>query len=246
MRTFDIFGIELNDLNHKELLDLLNREEGYQYVVTPNVDHVIQINRGSELGIYYKDAFARVCDSRILQKMASFVDVEIRHILAGSDLTRIMFTELLDKDDKVFIVGPPEEDIRQLREIFPQLQIEFCTPPFGFINRPEEVEACLQAIEAADADYIFLAVGAPRQEKVAYLLKERLSKGSAFCIGASIDFLTGKQVRAPELIQKMRMEWLHRLLSDPKRLFRRYCIDGWDILPILLREYKKRQGKNSA
>ena len=246
MRTFNIFGIELNDLSHKDLFQLLEHEEGYNYIVTPNVDHVIQINRGEELGLYYGDAFARVCDSRILQKLASFVGVEIRNILAGSDLTRLMFTEQLTEKDKVFIVGPPEEDIQKLCELFPKLNIGFCSPPFGFINKPDLVEECLEAIENADADYIFLAVGAPRQEKLAFLLKERLNKGTALCIGASIDFLTGKQVRAPQMMQQLRIEWMYRLMSDPKRLFKRYCIDGLDIGPIFFSEFKKRRQNKSV
>jgi len=94
----------------------------------------------------------------------------------------------------------------------------------GFINNQEEVTKTLDEIQLSKANYIFLAVGSPRQEIVARKLKALGNQsGVALCIGASILFITGDEKRAPQWIQIMHMEWFYRMLQDPIRLFPRYA-----------------------
>ncbi|MDP1777099.1 MAG: WecB/TagA/CpsF family glycosyltransferase, partial [Brevundimonas sp.] len=67
----------------------------------------------------------------------------------------------------------------------------------------------------------------PKQELFAHALRAAGRKtGVALCVGASVDFLTGRQKRAPRIFQQLSLEWLHRLLSQPRRMFRRYVIEG--------------------
>jgi exopolysaccharide biosynthesis WecB/TagA/CpsF family protein len=97
------------------------------------------------------------------------------------------------------------------------------------------VEACVEFVEAhSPFRFCFLAVGAPQQELLAQLLKSRgKARGMALCIGASIDFLTGKERRAPLWMQKIGFEWLFRLLNDPKRLGGRYLLRGPRVFSLL-------------
>src|SRR6202012_6165723 len=95
-------------------------------------------------------------------------------------------------------------------------------PPMGFIKDPAAVEECLQFIERASPfRFCFLAVGSPQQEVIAQALRARgAARGLALCIGASLNFITGLEKRARVVMQKMGLEWLYRLLEDPKRLAR--------------------------
>jgi exopolysaccharide biosynthesis WecB/TagA/CpsF family protein len=98
----------------------------------------------------------------------------------------------------------------------------------GFIKDPEAVETCLRFIESEGPfRFCFLAVGCPQQEVIAQSLQERgTALGLALCVGASLNFLTGAEMRAPRWMQRAGLEWLHRLLQDPKRMTKRYLVRG--------------------
>jgi exopolysaccharide biosynthesis WecB/TagA/CpsF family protein len=105
----------------------------------------------------------------------------------------------------------------------------------GFVRDPQEVEQCLRFIESCSPfRFCFLAVGAPQQEVLAQMLKARgEARGMALCIGASVNFLTGVERRAPHWMQRIGMEWLFRLALDPARLARRYLVRGPRVFSLL-------------
>jgi hypothetical protein len=105
----------------------------------------------------------------------------------------------------------------------------------GFIHDPEEIEACLGFVEAhSPFRFCLLAVGAPQQEAVAQLLKARgIARGLTLCIGASINFLTGDERRAPLWMQRCGMEWSFRLMRSPGRLATRYLVRGPRVFGLL-------------
>jgi N-acetylglucosaminyldiphosphoundecaprenol N-acetyl-beta-D-mannosaminyltransferase len=98
----------------------------------------------------------------------------------------------------------------------------------GFIESPQALEECLRFVEdGSPFRFCFLAVGSPQQERVAELLQRRgKARGLALCVGASINFLTGVERRAPRWMQHAGLEWLYRLLRDPRRLASRYLVRG--------------------
>jgi exopolysaccharide biosynthesis WecB/TagA/CpsF family protein len=96
-------------------------------------------------------------------------------------------------------------------------------------------------VAANPARFVFLCVGAPQQEMVAKAILDRGdARGVGLCVGASLEFLTGRVARAPLWMQRARLEWLHRLASEPRRLGRRYLIEGPKILAIWLAWRKQR------
>jgi exopolysaccharide biosynthesis WecB/TagA/CpsF family protein len=107
----------------------------------------------------------------------------------------------------------------------------------GFIRDRAAVEACLSFIEnASPFRFCLLAVGSPQQERIARLLETRgTARGLALCIGASINFITGHERRAPRWMQRLALEWLYRLSQDPRRLAGRYLVRGPRIFAHLLR-----------
>jgi exopolysaccharide biosynthesis WecB/TagA/CpsF family protein len=107
----------------------------------------------------------------------------------------------------------------------------------GFIHDAAAVESCLSRIEAASPfRFCFLAIGSPQQEIIASRLKERgRARGLALCVGASIDYMTGTERRAPRWMQRCGIEWLFRLLQNPGRLARRYLLRGPRIFRLLPR-----------
>lgn len=215
----------------------------YSYIVTPNVDHFYRLDdiNNSEFIASYDKSSIRVCDSRIIQKISYMKKPRIDNVVPGSDLTRRLLESDWIKSKSLFIVGPDESDVEFIRSRYSLRNLNHHTPPMGFINDVDEVLKCIDVIKSSKSDIILLAVGSPQQEVLAYRLKCSIEDSSVcdsivICIGASLDFLSGKINRAPVFLQWCHLEWLHRALSSPKRLVPRYWKNLLWIFSIIIRK----------
>jgi exopolysaccharide biosynthesis WecB/TagA/CpsF family protein len=198
----------------------------FKYVVTPNVHHMVRLlDDPATMQPLYDRAWRVFCDSRVLSRMAWFSGLRLP-VITGSDLTACIIARASDQRLKIALVGPTAAACAALGTKYPGLDIVFHTPPMGFITSEQEIKKCVDFVVRTQAPLIFLAVGMPQQEMLArHIADHPHARGVGLCIGASIDYLTGKQYRAPVWMQKAGFEWLHRLLSDPRRLASRYLIE---------------------
>ena len=205
----------------------------FTYVVTPNVDQVVRLlRRRSDLWPAYRAAWMTLCDSRILARLAHGDGRELP-VVTGSDLTLRLFQEGIAPRDPIAILGGSEATVASIVERFGLVDVKHYNPPMGFIHDPRETARAVRFLVDAGARYSFLAVGSPQQEIVARrVAKARGSRGIGFCIGASLEFLSGEQERAPAVMQQMSLEWFFRLCSNPQRMWRRYLIEGPQIFRI--------------
>lgn len=205
----------------------------FAYVVTPNVDHVVRLyNMRSDLWPAYRHAWLTLCDSRILGRLAVRAGVTLPTV-PGSDLTEALLRNVIARDDKVAILGGSDDAVGDLCRRYGLENVTHYNPPMGFIEDEAEITRAENFLRDAHARYTILAVGSPQQEIMAYRLeKHGGATGIGLCVGASLDFLTGRQTRAPKIMQKLSLEWLHRLASSPGRMWRRYLVDGPLILTI--------------
>ena len=211
-----------------------NANSPYAYVVTPNVDHMIRL-ADSPLAIRraYDQADLKLCDSRVLARLASMVGVELS-VVPGSDLTADLFRTGLRRGDRVCLVGGRPGDGARLEALYPGITIIQHCPPMGLRNNPEARAAAVDAAVVAQARVTLFAVGSPQQELLACEMADRGdARGTGLCIGASTDFLLGTQRRAPRLVQRLGLEWSWRLLTDPRRLAHRYLVEGPVIFPMV-------------
>ena len=201
--------------------------EHYGFVVTPNVDHFIRCQEDPGFRDLYRAAAFVLLDSRFAARLVRLTHHIDLPVCPGSDLTAALF-ESIKPDDPIVLIGGRPEQIEHLRRRFGLRAVQHYNPPMGFIRDPAAVETCLQFIEqAAPFRFCFLAVGSPQQEKLAKALKERgRARGLALCVGASLDFLTGGERRAPRWMQQAGLVWSYRLLQNPRRLASRYLVRG--------------------
>jgi exopolysaccharide biosynthesis WecB/TagA/CpsF family protein len=220
------------------LAAILERPAGasFAYVVTPNVDHVVRIQRRrSDLWPAYRSAWLCLCDSRILSRLAANSGV-ILPTAPGSDLTAALVVGGLCPGDRIAIVGGSDSLIAWLRAAFPMVEFLHLNPPMGFVANAQAFAVARDFLVDAQARFSIIAVGSPQQELLAWhVARTGKAVGTALCVGASLEFLTGEQRRAPGWMQAISLEWLFRLLSNPRRLWRRYMIEGPAILPIYRR-----------
>jgi exopolysaccharide biosynthesis WecB/TagA/CpsF family protein len=207
----------------------------YAYVVTPNVDHLIRYQDDPSFRARYADADFVLLDSRFLSHIFRVSTGRKVGVCTGSDLTARLFDKVIVPDDRIVLIGGTAAQARTLAERYKLKELKHYNPPMNFVKDPAEVEACVRFAEAhSPFRFCFLAVGAPQQELLAQTLKARgVARGMALCIGASVNFLTGGERRAPLWMQTIGFEWLFRLLNDPRRLAKRYLVRGPRIFSLL-------------
>ncbi|WP_434456206.1 WecB/TagA/CpsF family glycosyltransferase [Stutzerimonas urumqiensis] len=240
--TNQAFGVQFYTGSKAALLACIRDgvKQPYSFIVTPNVDHLAQLETSQPLRDAYARARLRVCDSRILTPLLRSLDVPIEEVIPGSDLT-IDLLRWADRERlRLVLIGSQEAECRKLRDLYPGITLYHHNPPMGFINKPDEVQRCLDFVKAHPSELVFYAVGAPRQELLAAMIQPHERSGMGFCIGASISFATGSIKRAPVWMQKAHMEWFHRMLSEPGRLVKRYVQDALYIVPAYLRERARK------
>ena len=239
MKSYDFLGTVFMPLTLAQTQEFIAKRDAkaeFKYLVTPNVDHIVRMWR--ETATYkhlYDGAWLSVCDSRILEVLAKFSGIPLSPV-PGSDLTAALFHHEIKADEPVNVIGADKEIIETMRRDFGLTQLNHHEPPFGLKNKPDAIAACADFVAKHPARFTFIVVGSPQQEMVAQACEARGDcTGIGLCVGASLEFLTGRVKRAPLWMQKARIEWLHRLASEPKRLWKRYLLDGPKIFLIWLR-----------
>jgi exopolysaccharide biosynthesis WecB/TagA/CpsF family protein len=238
MRTdrVEFLGVRFDCLTFEQVKRRLAKGgDGFRYVVTPNVDHIVRLNSRPELLPIYDQAELCVCDSRVLRLLSRIHGLNLP-LVPGSDLTAEIFAHVVEPGDVVAVVGGTKVLLEKLRSLYPSVDFLHHQPPMNLRTNPQARREAAQFIAESQARFAFLAVGSPQQEMIARETGTMAgASGTALCIGASLEFLTGDQKRAPRWVQQLGAEWVHRLLSNPKRLWRRYLVEGMAIVPIFAR-----------
>jgi N-acetylglucosaminyldiphosphoundecaprenol N-acetyl-beta-D-mannosaminyltransferase len=213
----------------------------FKYIITPNVYHIVKlIEDPATMQPLHERAWRVFCDSRVLSRLA-WVSGHRLPVITGSDLTAHLITRAAEQHLTIAVIGPTAAACAALGNRYPGLNVVVHTPPMGFIKSEPEVQMCVDFVVKTQAPMVFLAVGMPQQEILArHIADHPQARGVGLCIGASVDFLTGKQRRAPVWVQKAGLEWLHRLLSDPRRLAARYLIECPRIFYLIYLERRKK------
>jgi N-acetylglucosaminyldiphosphoundecaprenol N-acetyl-beta-D-mannosaminyltransferase len=244
--TASFLGIEFDLLDMGQVKHWLGARSAtapFTYIVTPNVDHVVKLEatpRDAEIWRAYDGAALRLCDSRIVAKLARMHGIDLP-VVPGSDLTALLFDTLLQAGDRVCLIGGDVEMLAELQRRWPQIDFRQHIPPMGMLRKPDAMTAAETFVAETAARFTLLAVAMPQQEILGRRVAERGDAvGVGLCIGASLDFLTGRKARAPLWMRKASLEWLHRLLSEPKRLWRRYLVEGPRVF-VLAAKWRKRR-----
>lgn len=245
MTRMKFMNTEVDSLNMPEVLDRIDKLiqiKKNSYVVTPNVDHIVQLEKDSELQKVYKNADLILADGKPLIWISNYYKTPIKEKVSGSDLFPLLCEMAGEKGYKMFFLGAAEgvaaRAATNLKKRYSNLEVAgVYSPPFGFEENEEEVEKILQMIIKSNVDILIVGLGAPKQEKFIFKYHDRLNVPISLGLGASLDFEAGNIKRAPKWMQKSGLEWLFRITQDPRRMFKRYIIDDIKIIR-LVRKYK--------
>lgn len=220
---FDEMGLEA------ALARIAARDPGapFAYVVTPNADHFLRLQEGDlTLRAIYDGAWLSLNDSRILRALAARRGIRLE-LAPGSDLAAALFARVIGPNTPLTVIGGSEAMAAALRARFGLARLQHHNPPMGFIRDPAAVEEAVRFVVAHPSHFVFLCVGSPQQEKLAARIAAGgQATGIGLCLGAALEFVIGAKRRAPAWMQRAHLEWLHRLASEPRRLWRRYLLEA--------------------
>jgi exopolysaccharide biosynthesis WecB/TagA/CpsF family protein len=198
----------------------------FAYVATPNVDHIVGLAAEPARRELYDSAWMLLNDSRVLRRLAARADLDLP-TAPGADLAERLFENVVDRHEPITIIGGDAENVAALRRRYALTDVRWHQPPMRLKQQPEAIVAAAAFAAAQPSRFVFICVGAPQQELIAYaMLRLRGAAGVGLCVGAALDFLSGRKGRAPKWMRALGLEWLHRLLTEPKRLWRRYLVTG--------------------
>ncbi|MGC3971740.1 MAG: WecB/TagA/CpsF family glycosyltransferase [Pirellulales bacterium] len=249
MNTVKLFGMEIAQVRMPEAVAELWRwiqadEYACRYVVTPNVDHAVMVRTHGGLQDAYRHASLVLADGLPVVLASRLLNRPLPERVAGSDLAPALFDSTNAANPlTVYLLGAgpgvAERAAENIHRRWPGTRVMGCySPPLGFERDEQECAAICDRINAVRPDVLMLGLGAPKQELWIAKHRDRLQTKAALCIGATIDFLAGEKARAPRWMQKCGVEWLHRLASEPKRLFKRYAHDAWVFPQLVWREWR--------
>lgn len=161
--------------------------------------------------------------------------------IAGWDLFVYEMEKLNRVGGKVMFLGSSDAVLNLIRhrvaEKYPKIEVDTYSPPYKPVFSDEENEAMISAINHSNPDLLWIGMTAPKQEKWAYTHLDRLDVHCHIgTIGAVFDFFAGTVKRAPERWQRVGLEWLYRLLSEPRRMWRRYFIGNAKFIYYIMVE----------
>lgn len=223
-------------------IDKLIQKKICSYVVTPNVDHIVRLEKDEELQKVYKNASLILTDGKPLIWISKWYKTSIKEKISGSDLFPRVCQLAANKNYTMYLLGAAEgvadTAARNLMKKYPGLNIVGTySPPFGFEKNEQEMNKIKAQIQDVHPDILIVGLGCPKQEKFMYYHCKELGVPISFGLGASIDFEAGNIKRAPKWMSNHGLEWLYRFSKEPKRLFKRYFVDDIKIIRVA-RKYR--------
>ncbi len=243
MARLKFMNTEIDNLTIGETLgviDSLIQKNQKAYVVTPNVDHIVQLEGGGELCEVYKNADLILADGKPLLWIAKWYGTPIKEKISGSDLFPLLCEMAANKGYRMFFLGAAEgvaaKAADNLMKKYPALKVVGTySPPFGFERDDLEMNKIEQMIKAVHPHILIVGLGCPKQELFILNNKDKLEIPLSLGLGASLDFEAGNIKRAPRWMADHGLEWLFRITQDPKRMAKRYLVDDRKIVRLAIK-----------
>lgn len=245
-RSVVLLGQRLESVTLEEAADQVVGLAGLGgVIVTMNVDHAVLLQHEAGLREAYAIAAHRYADGMPVVWLSRLVGRPLPERVSGADLVPAVLARAEAHDLSVHLVGGRPEAALAAREAVlarhPRLRwTGEQTPDFGFEHDPVADAAVVAAVAAARPDLVLVCLGAPKQEEWAVRHRAALPGSVLLCVGASVEFLAGTTPRAPRWVQRAGLEWMFRLLREPRRLWRRYLVQDLAFVRLAALEVRGR------
>lgn len=234
-----LFGVALDALTMDETVREIDRRistDRFTQHVAVNVAKIVQMQTDRELA-----AAVRACDIVNIDGAGvvfggRFLGLSIPERVAGIDLFHRLLKYSERTSRSVFLLGAEpdvlENTVAKIRSLYPRLSI------VGFHHGYfwDDEDSVIAMIRESRADMLFVGIGSPKKEQFIDRWRSELGVSFAMGVGGSFDVVAGKVKRAPLWMQRIGMEWLYRVIQEPRRMWRRYLVTNSKFMAMLLRE----------
>ncbi|MBU2870030.1 WecB/TagA/CpsF family glycosyltransferase [Colwellia sp. E2M01] len=251
MQKKTFFGLNFTSLTTNEIVEQVVSTQSiddskFKLLVTTNVDHLVTMQKNNQFKKLCEDAWIVTADGFPVFKFLRFMNQDVKGRITGADLFPKIMNKLdQEKHSPYFIVAQKNTAYFLKRWLidnnFKGANERVIVPDFGFEKDQQFTEEILTNIAQNNVTHLFFGVGAPKSELWMDTNRDKLQGVKGFGFGAGIDFFAGEMKRAPLWMQKFGLEWLFRLLSEPRRLAKRYLISSWSFLFLAIAEYKQHK-----
>ena len=226
--TCKIMGVNIAAINMEWLLTYIDsniRKLSGDYMCVSNVHTTVTAYEDIEYRNIQNSGIMAIPDGGPLSSVGQRRGYKSMKRTTGPSLMGEILNVSVEKGYRHYFYGSTDETLKKLHHTlerdFPGLRIVgMYSPPFHSITE-EEDNIITNHINESNADFVWVGLGAPKQEKWMATHQGRI-EGLMIGVGAGFDYIAGNIARAPEWMQKRNLEWLFRLIQDPKRLFKRY------------------------
>lgn len=244
LKTCNILGVNINVTNIKDTVETISKNlqliKG-DYICVSNVHTTVMSYENETYKSIQNSAFMALPDGKPLSIVSKKKGYKNAQRVTGPDLMESIFEISEEKEYSHYFYGSTQETLDRLRnklyDKYPNIKIVgMYSPPFRELSQQEDREI-IKDINNSNPDFIWVGLGAPKQEIWMYNHKKKVN-GIMIGVGAGFDYHAGNISRAPKLMQNLSLEWLYRLLQDPKRLFKRYMLTNLKFIILILRKTK--------
>jgi len=237
-RHVTLRGFPFLHTTEQGLVEVVMREPG-GWIITPNLDILRQGCQRTEIAALLRRADVLVADGMPLIWASRLQRTPLPERVSGSHIIWSIPEAAARLGKSIFLLGgapgAAEACARVLAAKYPSLRItgSYC-PPFGFERSETEMDKAGRAVAAAPADIVFVALSFPKGEHLIERVRHVAPQSWWIGVGISFSFVAGDVKKAPRWMQVTGLEWVHRLAQEPRRLARRYLVDGLPFAARLL------------
>lgn len=233
-----------DNLDLSEVLDIIKEhvDSGVPgFMSSINTQMAVNLDKDGMFREAFDQSSIVLMDSQPLCWLAQREGLEVKEKLSGSDIIYPIAEFAANEGMSCFILGGapgvPERAADNLRAMYPQLNVAgTSSPPLGFMHDAQLLVGVADEIRSSNPDIVFVCISSPNREILTSTILKECGVPFCLCVGAAVDFVAGTTKRAPRWMSNHGLEWLYRVSQDPKRLFRRYFIESWHLLSILMQK----------
>lgn len=251
--TVAIFGIPIDNLNTEQTLERIEEfiQTGrFHQIATANTDFIIKAYTDPELKSILREADLVAPDGMPVVLASKLLGASLKERVTGADIVPQLAELAERKGYRIFMLGARPEVALAAKEAlekrYPRLQIVGCISPPNSHIIDMDSQSILDRLDAVAPDILLVAFGCPKQEKWIHMHRHRLKVPACIGVGGTFDFIAGSASRAPLWMQQSGLEWFHRLIMDPRRLWKRYAHDLFSFTHFMaLHLWVMRRSANS-
>ena len=244
----NILGLNITKITMPEILEYFYKNDYNipKYITVVNVHSTMMSKRDEKYKKAINNSFIALSDGKPISMLGNILYHETKPFfkrITGPYLLEHILDNSAEKRWRHFFYGSCPETIKKIKYVindrFSEVKADFLSPPYGNLS-DEMAENHIAIINKFKPHFIWIGLGAPKQEMFLYNYYKKFKFGILIGVGAGFDYFAGNIKRAPIWMQSLSLEWLYRLIQEPQRLWKRYLITNTKFIFYSIIEIFKR------